>query len=329
MTNFYIIKLFFLVLLIIAVPACDSDQQAKNPVKIGILSGIELFLPTIEGFKQEMAQMGYIEGKNVLYVSRSAKGDVKRMKEIAEEFAKSDIDLLFTTTNGGVIAANKALEGKDVPVVFTIVLAPVTSGVVDSLSTPSNNITGVRNPLDEFIGKRIEYLVRLAPEVKNIWAPRMVSYPTIPITNIGLRAAAKQMDINLIETSVKEKSDVIVFLDEVSPSSLDAILILPDPVVQHPDSLDAMFSFGNKHNIPIVASSPQQLEKGALFSYNVDDRLVGVQAASLVDKILKNRNPTSMSILNSEPILYLNSKAIKRLGFTLAEELEALAEEIL
>ncbi len=178
MMNLHIIKLFLIVLLIVAAPACDSDQQAKSPVKIGISSGIEIFLPTIKGFKLEMTKMGYIEGKNVLYVSRSAKGEVKGMKEIAEEFAKSDIDLLFTTTNGGVMAAKKALAGKNLPIVFTIVLAPVTSG-------------------------------------------------------------------------------------------------------------EAMFSFGKKHNIPIVASSSQQLKKGALFSYNVDDRLVGVQAASLVDKILK------------------------------------------
>ncbi len=321
-------KLLALFLLLSITSACDSEDKTEDQIKIGILSGIDVFLPTIEGFQKELQQIGYVEGKNVTYETRSAGGDIPEMNKVAKEFADSDIDLLFTTTNSGALAAKRAFKGTDTPIVFTIVIAPVSSGIVDSLSKPSDNITGVRNPLDEFIGKRLEYLISLAPDVKNVWAPRDPDYPTIPVANKNLRSSAKLLGINLIETTVKNSTDISSFLERVTPSSFDAILILPDLVVQNRNSLNVIFSYSKKYRIPVVANALSQLSQGAIFSYAVDNQRAGVQAASLVDKILKNRKKIPMSIINSEPLLYINSKVVKNLKLKINVELEALASEI-
>ncbi len=328
MKNLLLFRFLTLLLLVSLTSACDSENQTEDVIKIGILSGIDVFLPTIEGFKKELQQIGYVEGKNVTYDTCSADGSILEMNKIAKEFASSDIDLLFTTTNSGALAAKKALRGTDIPIVFTIVIAPVSSGIVDSLSKPSDYITGVRNPLDEFIGKRLEYLISLAPDVKNVWAPRDPDYPTIPVANKSLRSSAKLLGINLIETTVKKPTDIRSFLERTPSSSFDAILILPDLVVQNNNSLKMIFSYSKKYRIPVVANSLSQLSQGAIFSYAVDNQRAGVQAASLVDKILKNREKIPMSIINSEPLLYINSRVARNLKLKINEELEALASEI-
>jgi len=307
----------------------DTPSQSKKKYHIGIISGMDAFKSTITGFKDGMASAGYQEGETIHYTIGHARGDPKEIKRLAKDYVNDKVDLIFTTTNGAALAAKKATEKSKIPVVFSIVLAPIESGVVDSLTHPSGNITGVRNPLTEFIGKRLEILKRLSPQIENVLILNSPTYPTIPVAKKGLATAAKLLDIQLVDIPVSSSDDVVEFLSRSDKQNFGAILVMPDIVVQQPVSLDAIYNYARLHKLPVVANAPTQLESGALFSYHSDSYQTGLESARLAYKALKKKSLYEVPVTSSEPQFVLNQKAANRLGITVDAGLIALANRII
>jgi putative tryptophan/tyrosine transport system substrate-binding protein len=153
----------------------DKDQEKKNEDKVwkvGILSGSPIFDSAITALQEELTKAGYVEGKNIEYTIQSANGNEEEMARISQEYVDNDVDMIISTTNAGGIAAKKATDGTDIPVIFMFVIAPVEVGIVDDLGN-IENVTGVRNPLEDFVGRRLELLLELDPTATRIWAPMM------------------------------------------------------------------------------------------------------------------------------------------------------------
>jgi len=316
--------------LIIFLSGCDDSQKtgSEKRNKVGIISGVPFFMPTIKGFKERMGEIGYVEGENIEYFLKQANGDMSKMRQGAKEFAKNGVDLIFTTTNGGALAAKEATKDNDVPVVFTIVMAPVESGLVDSLTSPSGNITGVRNPLGEFIGKRLDLLNQMAPKAKNILLFSKPDYPTIPVALRQLRLAATKLDMRLFNVSISKPSDVKSYLLDADPQRIDAIFVMPDPVAQSKETLDYIFKFSVLHRIPVVANTPRQAEAGALFSYLSDSTETGREAATIAHRILGGGGRgLTHPIISSEPRLIINLAVAEKIGLKIDNSLIALAHE--
>jgi len=312
--------------------AIDRGRGESKVYRVGLLSGGDIFNTAIDGFKAEMAELDYIEGENIVFDFQAAGGDAERMRQISEQFVADGVDLIFTTTNNAALAARAATEGTGVAVVFTFVIAPVKTGVVDDLRQPGGNLTGVRNPLENFVGKRVEFLLRMDPDVRRIWAPYNPQYPTVEAVLDQLRQDAPSLGVELIETPVSTPSDVIAELEaraDANDIGFDAILIFPDLTVQLPDSWEAILALADDHNLAIAANTPGQVYQGALFSYLSDNVETGRQAAPLADKILRGSHPSAIPIASSEPRLIINYQVAESLGLTIGEGLLAQAAEVI
>lgn len=324
MSVFKIIPLLFLLLL----SSCDDSNQtsSKNKViHVGILSGLDVFEPVVTGFTDRMKDIGYEEGVNVEYVIGRAKGDAQKMAEFARMFVEKEVDIVLTTTNKGAIVAKEATANTNIPVVFTIVMAPVDSGIVDSLTNPSGNLTGVRNPLAEFIGKRLEILQELSPGIKTVLVLHDPQYPTAKFSLRGLRRAAEKLKLSLLEIVVKQTENVIDYLDTATKSDFDAIIIMPDITVQTPSSLEKTYSVASKLGVPVVANTPKQVEQGALFSYLSDSYDAGRAAAQLANKALGRKHVRAHPVISVEPRLVLNLGVANKLGLTVNDSLLSLS----
>lgn len=327
-------RLMMIIGIIIAgllLPACNIESMPKI-YRVGILSGIDLFIPTIEGFKAEMTELGYVEGKTISYDLQSAGGEGEKMKRIAEKFVADRVDLIFTTTTGGAKAAQIATVGSDIPVVFTMVSDPMGSGLVNDLRNPGGNITGVGRPFRGFAGKRLEFLLQMAPDIKRVWLPYNPDYPTTAVTLQRLREAAPVLAVTLIEMPVDTVNDVMAELagqTEQEGPDFEAIYIVPDPVIQHDTSWQAILAFANLHNLPISGNVPLHVQQGALFSYVDNDFETGRLAASLAAEILQGGNPATIPLDFGEPQLIINYQVAQRLGLTIEDSLLAQAAEII
>ena len=150
-------------LLALCVPV-DAQQPERIP-RIGVLAGpsASFFSARLESFRQGLRELGYVEGKNILFEDRYAEGKLDRLPDLAAELVRLKVDLIVTASDPAIWAAKKA--GPTIPIVFAATSDPVRSGIVSSLARPGGNITGLTNMSPDLGGKRLELLKEAFPKV--------------------------------------------------------------------------------------------------------------------------------------------------------------------
>jgi putative tryptophan/tyrosine transport system substrate-binding protein len=146
-------------------PLTASAQRAEGKlVTIGILA-LEPW-PSIDAFRHALDARGYIEGKNVRFVYRYAKGHHERLPELANELVGLNVDVIFTWRTDAVLAAKQATA--TIPIVMGVIGDPIGSGIVTNLARPGGNITGCSLRVAELEGKRLELLKEVVPGLSRV-----------------------------------------------------------------------------------------------------------------------------------------------------------------
>src|SRR6185503_16272331 len=154
--------------------SAETQQPPKLP-RIGILVGIaEPNNPSITVFRQAMQDLGYFEGKNILFEYRYTEGDRQRIPEMVSELINLKVDLLFSTQGIVIRAAKQAT--KSIPIVMAITVDPVADELVDSLARPGGNITGITSLARQLTGKRLELLTEMIPKLSRVAILSMVGF---------------------------------------------------------------------------------------------------------------------------------------------------------
>ncbi len=151
---------------------------------IGVINTVPDLDATLEGFKEGMTELGYVEGENVTYLYEGATVDMDELDSVAQGLAAANVDLILSITTPATQAAQRATADNNIPVVFVPVTDPVGAGLVDSLKSPGGNITGVTFGIQE--GRRLEWLIQVAPAIEQ------VSVDPIFVTPSGARSLPMQ-----------------------------------------------------------------------------------------------------------------------------------------
>jgi len=308
----------------VLVASCGGDDA--KVLRVGVVLGVNTFKSTTESFKQTFIDRGYVEGQTIFFDEVAGNADQALMNEACQRFVRDKVDLVFATTNGGAGACKAALKGTDIPMVFAVVMAPLESGIVDSLEAPSGNVTGIRNGLSDFVGKRIEILKHLAPDVTRVWIPITSSYPTTKhfLPPVQRAAAHNGVTLDVVELGTPVK--IIDYLKAQQTPTFDAIMLPPNPAPQASDAFGAILEFARAHALPVIGNSVKNLKPGCLFSYHIDIQEEGRVAAMIAAKILTDEKRIPYPIINSEPVLHVNGQAAQRLGLTIGDDIRAFGE---
>src|SRR5687767_8004977 len=128
---------------------------------------MQILDPVLDGFKARMAELGYVEGRSIAYVYHGAVApDPKAVEAEVRALLAQKVDLLLTLGTLPTRMAKQAVEGTSIPVVFAPVINPVDEGLVQSVTRPGGNVTGVQNGTT--IPKALEWLLKLAPRTRKI-----------------------------------------------------------------------------------------------------------------------------------------------------------------
>ena len=153
-------------LLALSVPAEAQQTREKIP-RIGIVTGSRNESGSItKVFHQALQDLGYFEGKNILFEQRYTEGDRDRVAQIVAELLRLKVDILFSTQAIVVRAAKQTT--KTLPIVMAITPDPVATGLVESLARPGGNVTGVTRLTRELSGKRLELLTEMIPRLSRV-----------------------------------------------------------------------------------------------------------------------------------------------------------------
>jgi putative ABC transport system substrate-binding protein len=302
-------------------PAQQTPPRSRQPFRIGVINAAwAASHPTVEGLKAGLRELGFEEGRDVTFDIRFTAGKLDAMPAAAEALVKSGVDLIFTSQGAATQAAKGAT--KTVPIVFTLVGDPVAAGLVRALARPDANVTGVSSLQTELAAKRLEFLKTLAPAVRRVW---LIYYSLDPGTRpMIVRAldAAPRMKLQLVPRGVSDAADLRKALGEVQRG--DAVFL---PEGSNPDLAVAAIERSTSLRIPVIFGTALWVGYGGLVSYGPDYYAEGVQAATLVAKILRGARPSDVPIQGAEKIdLAVNLKTADLLGLTVPRKIMLRAD---
>jgi putative ABC transport system substrate-binding protein len=324
------ILLISVIISVILVAGC-SQQQTQKVYHVGILSGLDAFADTAVGFKTRMTELGYVEGKNVIYDLQKTNADPAAEQRILKKFVDDKVDLIFTFPTEPAVEAKTATQGTGIPVVFANA-GIEGNNLVDSVRQPGGNITGVRFPASELTVQRMELLHEMVPEARRIYITYDSNYPGISFTVNALRNAAPAMNITLVDvpvTSMEELNSDLQMRANSSDIGMDAILIMPTLLTAGPDGFAVINEFATAHKLAEGGSLNYNADIGAVFSYIPQNADMGKLAAPLADKILKGTPAGTIPVVTPEAYLRINYKLAQELGLNVSEGLLARANEII
>jgi putative tryptophan/tyrosine transport system substrate-binding protein len=277
--------------------------------------------------KERLRELGYEEGTNIIFDFRSAHGRSEALAELAFELVKTNPDVIITGFGTATAKAAQAAT-RTIPVVFTNVGDPIGSGIVESLSRPGANVTGLSGQAAELSGKRLELLRQLIPGIRTI---AVLAEPGAPYTLVALpqlQKAANALGLQLAICDVRESDDVGGVLAAAARSEAAGIVLLETPVLiaLRQQIVDA----ATRVRMPVVSSVREFVDAGGLMSYGPDVRQINRRAAELADKIMKGARPEEIPVEQPTKFnLIVNLKASRSLGLSIPATLLAVADEVI
>ena len=325
------IRCTLLVVVIVLIPLLGACAPKPKTYQVGILCGSDAFLEVVAGFKAGMANLGYVEGENVIYDMQALNADPTGEQHAAERFVSNKVDLIFAVPTEPAVAAQAATRETGIPVVFAYA-GIENSGLVNSVREPGGNITGVRFPGPEQISKRLEILLELAPQVRRVWIGYDRNYPNTSPALEALRPLAASRGVTLVEvpaTTLEELEADLASRAAKEDIGIDAIILMPDIFNHSPDGWALIRGFAAQHRVPVAGSFLYTVEQGAVFGNANDLVRVGELAAPLADKILKGAPAGTIPVVTPDQALYINYKVAQQLGLTVSEGLLGQADEVI
>ncbi|MGE0851402.1 MAG: ABC transporter substrate-binding protein [Hyphomicrobiaceae bacterium] len=321
--------LFVFFLGALSAPLAAEAQQAEKVYRVGLLALLpgEHATRQMNAFKARLRDLGYIEGKNLVFEFRSAEGRPERLATLAAELLQLGPDVIIA--GGGTLTAQTVKQAtRIVPVVMAGVGDAIASGLVATLARPGGNVTGLSALGPDIAGKRLEFLRDGMPTVNQVavLANPMTPFVAQALKVVGDAARALRIQIHVVEMTAPDQLDRA--FEAVLSAKPGALLVLEDPLTFALRTQIA--GLAAQHRLPSVFGSRDYVEVGGLMSYGTDLADLSSRAAIYVDKILKGANPADMPVEQPTKFeLVINLKTARALGLTIPTSLLARADEVI
>jgi putative ABC transport system substrate-binding protein len=290
---------------------------------IGIISYVSVLDPVIKGFKAEMTELGYVEGKNVTYIYNGVvEPNPQAVDAEIENLLVQDVDLLLSAGNLATSRAKQAVEGTDIPVVFGLAVDPVGEGLVESIAHPGGNLTGSQPTTQE--PKALEWLVTIVPGANKVYLPYNPNDVVTLVILPEVEKAAAQLNVELVLDQVQSAEEAVAAIESL-PEDVDAIFRIPSPTLDPINN--ELGQAAIQRGIPLgSAVSP---DGAVLLSLGVDLFGMGTQAARLASQILAGAKPGDLPVETGEPSLSINLKTANAIGLDIPDNILRLADTVI
>ena len=278
-----------LVALLCALAAVPALGQAAGTHRLGLLSpaSSSAMAARVAAIKQGLADLGYREGRNYTIEYRWAEGNDTRLVDLAHELVRTNVALILVH---GVQAAQVARQAtQKIPIVCFACGDVIATRLVDSLSRPGGNITGVTSANPATAGKRLELLKELIPgltRVAVLWNSRNpVSVPELKETEV----AARVLGLTVHSIGVRDPAEYAGAFSAMARERAQGLVIISDATFHgRPKELADL---AQAHSIPAIAWAGELANAGILLGYGPDGIAQARRSANFVDKILKGAKP--------------------------------------
>ncbi len=301
----------------------DAQQAAKIPW-IGYLAGAGSG-PSPE-FIQGLRDLGYVEGKNIAFVFRTAEGKTERFADLAAELVRLKVDIIVTDATVAALALKKATS--TIPIVMTDSTDPVGMGLIASFARPGGNVTGLTNIGAELGGKVLELLKEIVPKLTRVAILTTKSASTDAYLKES-EVPARALGVQLIPVMVSGPEDFEDAFRAMTKEKVNGLVNRLQPSL-YSAHYKRVAELTIKNRLPSISGVPSWVDVGGLISYGSDRNAQYRRAAVFVDKILKGTKPADLPV--EAPMkfdLVINLKTAKQIGLTVPPNVLARAQKVI
>ena len=317
-----------LISVLLVTNAWTAAAQQTKPPQVAILGGgsPSANAARIEAFRQGLRELGYSEGKNILFEQRWADGKLDRLATFAAELVRLKMDIIVSA--GPTVTRALSEVTSTIPIVMGFDDDPVGSGFVASLSRPGRNITGLSTLSPELSGKQLELLKEILPKISRVTVLGSSTHPgtTQTLKEMESISAAFGVQIQYIELQVPKDIDPAFSAARKAPA--DAVVVLTSVVTN--TNKKPIVELAARNRLPAIYYTAEWTQNGGLLSYGANFDDLFRRAATYVDKILKGAKPADLPVEQARKFeLTVNLKAAKQIGLSIPVNVLARANRVI
>jgi putative ABC transport system substrate-binding protein len=311
-------------------PLLARAQQDSRVRRVGVLMPYDENDPVtklrLSAFTQALADLGWIDGRNVRMDLRWAGDGTNRIQALAQELVGLQPDIILTNSTLTTIALRR--ETQTIPIVFASAADPVASGIVERLDRPTGNVTGFATLEASLGGKWLELLSEIAPGLKR--AAIMFNPGTAPVSAYlpSFETAARSLRIVLSTAPVRSDVEIEKAIGDLGREPGGGLVVMPDIFTQQHRA--PIISATARNNVPAVYPLSGFVRDGGLLSYGPDFVDTFRRAATYVDRILRGAKPGELPVqLPTKFEIAVNLKSAKALGLAVSPSILLRADEVI
>ena len=240
-----------------------------------------------------LAELGYVEGRNLVLERGYANGQTGRVQEIARDFAARKFDAIFTSCSPTTHAARSA--SGSIPIVMIAVADPVASHFVNSLAQPGTNITGRASQSIEIVPKMLELFHRAAPRAESVAV--IVNAGNVAHEAHWRKAeeAGRALRLTLLRIDVRRSADYESAFERAAAAHAGGVFVLPDDPMSMGNRV-RLVGLADKYRLPALYGASEFSESGGLMSYGENLGESARQSARHLDRLLKGASAATLPV---------------------------------
>ena len=300
---------------LISLHQLKADKK-KDVFRIGISQFIthQSLDATREGFVDELAKQGYVEGENIEIDLQNAQGEQRNLKTISQQLAESSDVVLAIATPSAQSLANTT---QTTPVIFSAVTDPVSAKLVESREHPGGNVTGTSDQSSDAISTQINLIKKVLPKAKTIGILYTQSEPNSVVQKDEAKRLLEEKGFTVVEKTILDSNNVKAAAESLM-AEVDMIFVPTDNIIS--STMETVKQVSIKHKVPVFGGSTEMIAVGGLYNYGTNYEELGRQTARMLIRVLKGENPENIAVELPEKLeLHTNQEMADALGIDISK----------
>ena len=300
---------------LISLHQLKADKK-KDVFRIGISQFIthQSLDATREGFVDELAKQGYVEGKNIEIDLQNAQGEQRNLKTISQQLAESSDVVLAIATPSAQSLANTT---QTTPVIFSAVTDPVSAKLVESREHPGGNVTGTSDQSSDAISTQINLIKKVLPKAKTIGILYTQSEPNSVVQKDEAKRLLEEKGFTVVEKTILDSNNVKAAVESLM-AEVDMVFVPTDNIIS--STMETVKQVSIKHKVPVFGGSTEMIAVGGLYNYGTNYEELGRQTARMLIRVLKGEKPENIAVELPEKLeLHTNQEMADALGIDIGK----------
>ena len=300
---------------LISLHQLKSDKK-KDVFRIGISQFIthQSLDATREGFVDELARQGYVEGENIEIDLQNAQGEQRNLKTISQQLAESSDVVLAIATPSAQSLANTT---QTTPVIFSAVTDPVSAKLVESREHPGGNVTGTSDQSSDAISTQINLIKKVLPKAKTIGILYTQSEPNSVVQKDEAKRLLEEKGFTVVEKTILDSNNVKAAAESLM-TEVDMVFVPTDNIIS--STMETVKQVSIKHKVPVFGGSTEMIAVGGLYNYGTNYEELGRQTARMLIRVLKGEKPENIAVELPEKLeLHTNQEMADALGIDISK----------